>query len=118
MDQEQSRELTKKIYEALDAKKAEDIRVIDIRDITVVADYFVIASAANPLQMAALQDAVDEIMFKNGIQSKQVEGNKNSTWLLMDYEDIIVHLFSAEDRIFYDLERIWQDGVQVPPEEL
>lgn len=118
MNQEQSRELVKKIYDALDAKKAEDIRVIDIRDITVVADYFVIASAANPLQMAALQDAVDEIMFKNGIQSKQVEGNKNSTWLLMDYEDIIVHLFSTEDRIFYDLERIWQDGVQVSPEEL
>ncbi|MBR1635022.1 MAG: ribosome silencing factor [Lachnospiraceae bacterium] len=118
MNQEQSKELVKKIYDALDGKKAVDIRIIDIRDITVVADYFVIASAANPLQMAALQDAVDEVMFKNGIQSKQVEGNKNSTWLLMDYEDIIVHLFSSEDRIFYDLERIWQDGVQVSPEDL
>ena len=118
MTQEESKKFVKKIYEALDAKKAKDIRIIDIRDITVVADYFIIASAANPLQMAALQDAVDEIMYKNGIQSKQVEGNKNSTWILMDYEDIIIHIFSSEDRLFYDLERIWQDGVQVDPSEI
>ncbi|MBR1629053.1 MAG: ribosome silencing factor [Lachnospiraceae bacterium] len=117
MDQEKTRELVKKIYEALDQKKGQDIRIIDIRDITVVADYFVIASAKNPPQMLALQDAVDEIMFKNGIQSRQIEGNKNSTWILMDYEDIIVHIFLSEDRLFYDLERIWQDGVPVSPEE-
>ena len=118
MEQDKIKDLVKRIYEAMDAKKAMDIRVIDIRDITVVADYFIIASARNPLQMAALQDAVDEIMVRSGIQSKQVEGNKNSTWILMDYEDIIVHIFSAEDRLFYDLERIWQDGIQVDPAEL
>ena len=118
MDQEQIKELVRAIYEVLNSKKAIDIRVIDIRDITVVADYFIIASANNPLQMIALQDAVDEVMVRNGIQSKQIEGNKNSTWILMDYEDIIVHIFSAEDRLFYDLERIWQDGIPIDPEEL
>ena len=118
MEQKKIRSLTKKICEALSEKKAEDIRVIDITAITVVADYFVIASASNPLQMNALQDAVDEVMVKNGMSSKNIEGNKNSTWILMDYEDIIIHIFSKEDRIFYDLERIWQDGVAVSPEEL
>lgn len=118
MEQEKIREYVKLIYEALSSKKAEDVRIIDIRKITVVADYFIIASASNPLQMSALQEAADEVMVRNGIEAKQIEGNKNSTWVLMDYEDIIVHLFSKEDRLFYDLERIWQDGVEVAPEEL
>ncbi len=118
MEQDKISDIVKKIYDALSAKKAEDIRILDIRDLTVVADYFLIASANNPLQMMALLDAVDEVMTKCGIHSRQVEGNRNSTWVLMDYEDIVVHLFTAEDRLFYDLERIWQDGIQVNVEEL
>lgn len=118
MELEQEKKLVKEIAKVLSEKKADDIRVIDIRDITVVADYFVIASASNPLQMNALQDAVDELMYKNNKESKQIEGNKNSTWILMDYEDIIVHLFSSEDRLFYDLDRIWQDGIEVNVDEL
>ena len=118
MEQKESKLFVKKIYQVLNEKKAMDIRIIDIRNITVVADYFIIASAKNSLQMSALQDAVDEVMYREGIQSRQIEGNKNSTWILMDYEDIIVHIFSTEDRLFYDLERIWQDGILVSPEEL
>lgn len=118
MELAEEKKLVKEIANVLSQKKAEDIRVIDIRDITVVADYFVIASASNPLQMSALQDAVDELMYKNNKESKQIEGNKNSTWILMDYEDIIVHIFSTEDRLFYDLDRIWQDGVEVDVDEL
>ena len=118
MDIQQEKVMVRAVYDVLSAKKAEDIRIIDIRGITVVADYFIIASAANPLQMNALQDAVDEIMVKNGHDPKQIEGNKNSTWILMDYEDIIVHLFSKEDRLFYNLERIWQDGQEIRPEDL
>lgn len=57
-----------------------------------------------------MRDAVDEELFKAGVQVKQVEGNRNSSWVLMDYGDIIVHVFSKEDRLFYDLERIWGDG--------
>ena len=103
-------ELVKKIASALEDKKAEDITVIDIREISSIADYFVIANGNNPNQLIAMQDAVDEVMYTNGVHSKQVEGNNNSTWILMDYKDIIVHLFSKEDRLFYDLERIWRDG--------
>lgn len=103
-------ELVKKVVDALDDKKAEDITVIDIHDISSIADYFVIANGTNVNQLTAMQDAVDEAMYTNGVHSKQVEGNSNSSWILMDYQDIIVHLFSKEDRLFYDLERIWRDG--------
>lgn len=103
-------ELVKKVVEALEDKKAEDISVIDIKEISTIADYFIIANGSNTNQLTAMQDAVDETMYKNGVHQKQVEGNNNSTWILMDYQDIIVHLFSSEDRLFYDLERIWRDG--------
>lgn len=103
-------ELVKKVVEALEDKKAEDISVIDIKEISTIADYFIIANGSNSNQLTAMQDAVDEAMYKNGVHQKQVEGNNNSTWILMDYQDIIVHLFSSEDRLFYDLERIWRDG--------
>ena len=107
------REMAKCAYMALEDKKAEDITVIDIHGISSIADYFVIANGSNANQLAAMQDAVDEAMYTNGVHSKQVEGNSNSTWILMDYQDIIVHLFSKEDRLFYDLERIWKDGTVI-----
>ena len=106
-------ELVKKVVDALEDKKAEDITVIDIHRISSIADYFVIANGSNANQLAAMRDAVDEAMYTNGVHSKQVEGNSNSTWILMDYQDIIVHLFSKEDRLFYDLERIWKDGTVI-----
>ena len=106
-------ELVKKVVDALEDKKAEDITVIDIHGISSIADYFVIANGSNANQLAAMQDAVDETMYTNGVHSKQVEGNSNSTWILMDYQDIIVHLFAKEDRLFYDLERIWKDGTVI-----
>jgi ribosome-associated protein len=110
-------ELVKKAVAALDDKKAEDIKVIDIREISTIADYFIIASGSNQNQLTAMQDTVDEELHKAGIHVKQIEGNRNSTWILMDYEDIIVHLFSKQDRLFYDLERIWRDGKEIRMEE-
>lgn len=111
-------ELVKKVVEALEDKKAEDISVIDIKEISTIADYFIIANGSNTNQLTAMQDAVDEAMYKNGVHQKQVEGNNNSTWILMDYQDVIVHLFSSEDRLFYDLERIWRDGKVIDINEL
>lgn len=111
-------ELVKKVVEALDDKKAEDITVIDINGISTIADYFVIANGSNQNQLSAMQDAVDEAMYTNGVHQKQIEGNNNSTWILMDYQDIIVHLFSKEDRLFYDIERIWRDGKIIDLNEL
>ena len=96
--------------EALDEKKGEDIKIIDIQGVTVIADYFVLASASNSSQIQALIDNVEEKLFKAGFECRQKEGNLSSTWVLLDYGDVIVHVFSKEDRLFYDLERIWRDG--------
>ncbi|MDD6157054.1 MAG: ribosome silencing factor [Lachnospiraceae bacterium] len=103
-------ELVKKAVAALEDKKADDVTVIDISGVSTIADYFIIANASNQNQLTAMQDAVDEAMYKEGVHAKQIEGNRSSTWILMDYQDVIVHLFSKEDRLFYDLERIWRDG--------
>ncbi len=116
---EHARNMAKIACQALEDKKAEDIKVIDIHEISVLADYFVIASASNTNQLQAILDAVEEAMYKKGGQRlEKLEGNRQSSWVLMDYKDMIVHLFSKEDRLFYDLERIWQDGTFVEPEEL
>ena len=113
-----SREMAKLACHALNDKKAEEIRVIDISDISPLADYFVIATGANTNQIQAMVDAVEEELGRQGHTVKQIEGNRTSSWILMDYRDIIVHIFSKEDRLFYDLERIWTDGKKVAVEEL
>ncbi len=113
-----SREMVKIACHALSEKKAEDIKIIDIGEISPIADYFVIASGANANQLQAMVDTVDEELTKAGYHAKQVEGNRNSSWILMDYNDIVVHVFSKEDRLFYDLERIWTDGKKVDLEDL
>lgn len=115
---EQSKEMVKLAVKALEEKKAEDIRVIDIREISTIADFFVIANGTNQNQLQAMRDAVDEDLYKAGYHTKQVEGNSNSSWVLMDYNDIIVHIFSKEDRLFYDLERMWTDGKTIELSEL
>ncbi len=106
----QAKEIVKLAVAALEEKKGEDIKIIDIEGVTVIADYFVLASASNTNQTQALVDSVEEALFKAGYTCRQREGNASSTWVLMDYGDVIVHVFSKEDRLFYDLERIWMDG--------
>ncbi len=113
-----SKEMAKVAYDALDEKLGKDIRIIKIDEVSVIADYLIIANGQNSLQIAALTDNVEMKMAQNGIESKRIEGNKKSTWILMDYGDVIVHVFSPEDRLFYDLERIWRDGKTVEREEL
>ena len=111
-------ELCKIAVEALEDRKAEDVKVIDIREISPIADYFIIANGSNQNQLQAMRDAVDEELYKAGYTAKQIEGNSYSTWILMDYGDIIVHVFSKEDRLFYDLERIWKDGKEISVADL
>lgn len=113
-----SKKYAKIAYDALADKKGENIKIIDISEVSPIADYFIIADGANQNQLQAMCDAVDEELYKAGCELKQTEGNLNSTWILMDYGDIIVHVFSKEDRLFYDLERIWKDGVEVDPENI
>ena len=106
----QSKEMTKLAIAALEDKKANDVRVIDIAGVSVIADYFVIASGSNTNQVQAMADNVEEMLGKAGCECKQIEGYQSANWILMDYKDIIVHIFCREDRLFYDLERIWRDG--------
>ena len=115
---EDLKEIVRLVYQALEEKKAEDITIIDISNISVISDYFIVASGSNQNQLLAMQDEVDHVLHEHGIDVKQIEGNRSSTWILMDYVDIIVHLFCKEDRLFYSLERIWQDGVVIDPAEL
>lgn len=105
-----SKEMVKLAVKAMEDKKGEDIKIIDIQNVSVLADYFIIAGGANPNQVQAMADNVEEELFKAGFEARQVEGYNTANWILMDYNDIIVHIFSREDRLFYDLERIWRDG--------
>ena len=105
-----SKEMVKLAAAALAEKKGEDIHIIDIREVSVLADYFIIANGSNPNQVQAMADQVQEDLEKAGYHCRQVEGYQNANWILLDYRDIIVHVFSREDRLFYDLERIWRDG--------
>ncbi|MGN0395568.1 MAG: ribosome silencing factor [Coprococcus sp.] len=105
-----SKEMVKTAFEALNDKKAFDIKIIDIKDISTVADYFVIADGTNKNQVQAMCDNVEEFMLKAGFKPKSVEGYSEGGWILLDYYDIIVHIFSDESRHFYNIERIWSDG--------
>ena len=109
----EARDMAKAAVRALEDKKGGDIRVIDIRDISVLADYFIIADGSNASQVQAMADNVEEELAKLGCECRQIEGYRTASWILMDYGDIIVHVFSRDDRLFYDLERIWRDGKQI-----
>lgn len=112
-----SKEMVALACQALDDKKGKDIKIIDIHEVSVIADYFVIASGSNQNQVQAMADNVDEELGRVGYEAKQVEGTKNSTWILMDYGDVIIHVFDEENRLFYDLERIWRDGKELDVKE-
>ncbi|EET61539.1 iojap-like protein [Marvinbryantia formatexigens DSM 14469] len=118
MDLTKSKTMVKLAVAALEDKKAEDVKIIDITEVSVLADYFVIASGMNKNQVQALVDNVEETLGKAGYHSRQVEGYQSANWILLDYGDIIVHVFDAENRLFYDLERIWRDGKFITADEL
>ena len=113
-----SKELAKIAVNALDDKKGEDITIIDISEISVLADYFIIAGGSNRSQIQAMADNVDECVSKNGGTLKQIEGYDAGNWVLLDFQDIIVHIFDKENRLFYDLERIWRDGKIIETKDL
>ena len=103
---------------ALEDKKGEDIKVIDISEVSVIADYFIIASGTKINQVQAMADNVQEVLGRAGHMTKNVEGYESGNWILLDFGDIIVHVFDNENRLFYDLERIWRDGKVIAKEDL
>lgn len=113
-----TKKLAAVVCEALEEKKAIDIKVIDITNISTLADYFIIASGTNRNQVQAMSDEVNEKMAKEGLAIKRTEGYQTANWILLDYGDIVVHLFDEENRLFYDLERIWRDGKTIDAESL
>ena len=95
---------------ALDSKKGGDIKVLEITDLTTLVDYFVIATGTSNTQISALCGAVEEKLTAQGEEPLHREGYRDGTWVLLDYGDIVVHVFSPEAREFYSLERLWKDG--------
>lgn len=113
-----SKELARMACEALEDKKALDVKIIDIEQVSTLADYFIIASGTNRNQVQAMADNVEEMLGRAGYEPKQIEGYQTGNWILMDYRDIVIHVFDEENRLFYDLERIWRDGSVIAREEL
>lgn len=118
MTLKQSKEMARKAWQALEDKKAKDVRILDISAVSVLADYFLIASGSNRNQVQAMVDNVQEKLHEAGFDPKQVEGYQTANWVLLDYGDIIIHIFDEENRLFYDLERIWRDGALIQAEDL
>lgn len=114
----ESREMAKLAVKALEDKKGEEIRIIDISNVSVLADYFIIANGTNRSQVQALSDNVCEMLGRSGVNAKQTEGYETANWILLDFGDVIVHVFDKENRLFYDLERIWRDGKLIEAESL
>ena len=106
----EAKQTAKLALEALEDKKAMDVRILDITHVSTLADYFMIASGSNRNQVQA--------MAKAGVHPKQIEGYQTANWILMDYGDVVIHIFDEENRLFYDLERIWRDGKVVEKEEI
>ena len=100
---------------AADAKQAKDIRVLDLREIASFSDYFVICSGSNPRQIQTIADEVEQRLKKLGERAHSIEGYENAEWVLMDYGDYLVHVFSEKARLYYDLERLWRDAKPVKP---
>lgn len=98
---------------ALDSKKGIDLRLIEISDISTLADYFLICTASSNTHVRTLCDAVEEAMDEAGEPMVGREGHRGGTWVVLDFECVVVHVFTEETRAFYDLERLWQDGKQV-----
>lgn len=106
-------ELAKRTAEILDAKKAEDLKVIRIEEISSLSDYFIIATGTSSTHVKSLADEVEMKLKEQGITPAGVEGYRSNSWILLDYHGIVVHLFTGEGRAFYDLDRLWVDGKTV-----
>ncbi|MBO5935005.1 MAG: ribosome silencing factor [Clostridia bacterium] len=101
-----------KIVKVLDNKKAEEIKVLKISELTVMADYFIIANGTSNTHVRALAEEVEAELSDVGVEPRSIEGRATG-WILLDYSDVVVHVFTARDREYYNLERLWQDGEEI-----
>lgn len=105
-----STEMANKAIELLKGKKAKDIKLLDIHELTTISDYFVIAAGSSTTQVQAMCEELEEKMGLEGYEMHHKEGFRNGRWILLDFGNIIVHLFHDEERQFYNLERLWVDA--------
>lgn len=106
-------ELAEQTVKILDEKKALDLKLIKISDISVLADYFVIATGTSSTHVKALADEVEFKLKGLGVEASRKEGYRSNSWILLDYSSVVVHVFTPESRSFYDLDRLWRDGETV-----
>lgn len=109
LDAENARDLADAIAEILDSKKARDIKVLHVEDKTVIAEYFVLCTGNSSTQVKALAGEVEYRTELRGLSPYSVEGRDNNSWILLDYSNVIVHIFSREAREFYNLEKLYED---------
>lgn len=109
-----SLEAARLMAEAADEKKAFDILILDLRGLTYFADYFVICSGSNTPQVGAIADQITHVLAMQGVHTSHVEGQAGSTWVLMDFGDVVVHIFDEQARIYYSLDKLWHDAPRVP----
>lgn len=102
-------ELLQKIVKILDSKKGIDIKYMEIKDVTTITDYFVIASGTSSTHIKSLADNVEYELKKDGIYPNKIEGYETGTWILMDYGDVVVHIFTEQERENYKIEELWED---------
>jgi ribosome-associated protein len=103
--------LVEKTVEILDSKKANRISTINLEDLTIITDYFIICNGTSSTHIRTLADEVQEKLDEMGIRPSHVEGYNTARWILLDYGEIVIHIFHEEDRAFYNLERLWSDGI-------
>lgn len=108
-----SLEKAKKIVKILDDKKGDDIKTLKVENLTVITDYFIVVTATSSTHVKALADEVEFKMKQEGVNPYSIEGYNSAQWVLLDYGDVIVHVFYPEARGFYDLERLWADAAEV-----
>ncbi len=110
-------ELAKQAARLLDSKKAENISVIKIDAISSLADYFVIATGRGSTHVRSLSDELEEKLKEQGVAPARIEGYRSDSWILLDYSQVVVHIFTQEARDFYDLDRLWVDGTKTEWQE-
>lgn len=114
----QSLELARRIITLADERKAQDPVVLDLQDLTIVTDYFVLLTGTSRPHVLGIADNIREELAKVGIHPEQREVDQDAHWLLLDYSGVVVHIFQAETRLFYSLERLWNDAKRVPLDDL
>ncbi len=108
----------KTIVKAIDSKRGEDIKAIRISDLTIISDYFIIANGNSSTQVKAIADEVEFKMKEAGVSPIRIEGYQSANWIVLDYSDVVVHIFYKETRAFYNLERLWNDGETIDIDSL